>query len=96
MGLVLKNVFSQADAAEFVVAFEKIQNAIHQFASNQRSTKGPVTLPVKASIQKSTKGPVLFPVRASSQRFTEASIASSQSHGDAEDSIVQSQPDKYK
>ncbi|CAB4303363.1 unnamed protein product [Prunus armeniaca] len=46
--LVLKKVLSETDAAEFLVAFEGIQDAIHQFATNQRFQKGPVTLPVKA------------------------------------------------
>lgn len=46
--LVVKNVLSQTDAAEFLVAFEGIQDAIHQIAGNQRLRKGPVTLPVKA------------------------------------------------
>lgn len=46
--LVLKKVLSETDAAEFLVAFEGIQDAIHQFATNQRFQKGPVMLPVKA------------------------------------------------
>ncbi|KAF3450899.1 hypothetical protein FNV43_RR06988 [Rhamnella rubrinervis] len=45
--LVLKKVLSQTDAAEFLVAFEGIQEAIHQLAVNQRLRKGLVTLPPK-------------------------------------------------
>uniref|UniRef100_A0A803P058 DOG1 domain-containing protein n=1 Tax=Cannabis sativa TaxID=3483 RepID=A0A803P058_CANSA len=40
--LVLKKVLSPIDAAEFLVAFEEIQDMIHQFALNHR-------LPLKAS-----------------------------------------------
>ncbi|KAM1412837.1 uncharacterized protein LOC126611589 [Malus sylvestris] len=46
--LVLKKVLNETDAAEFLVAFEGIQEAIHQFAANQRFQKGPVTVPVKS------------------------------------------------
>lgn len=46
--LVVKKVLSQNDAAEFLVAFEGIQDVIHQFASTQRLRKGPATLSVKA------------------------------------------------
>ncbi|KAK9912016.1 hypothetical protein M0R45_035890 [Rubus argutus] len=46
--LVLKKILNEIDAAEFLVAFEGIQDAVHQFAANQRFQKGPVTMPVKA------------------------------------------------
>lgn len=46
--LVVKKVLSQNVAAEFLVAFEGIQDVIHQFASTQRLRKGPTTLSVKA------------------------------------------------
>ncbi|PRQ50604.1 putative transcription factor TGA like domain-containing protein [Rosa chinensis] len=46
--LVLKKILNEIDAAEFLVAFEGIQDAIHQFAANQRFQKGPVAMPVKA------------------------------------------------
>jgi hypothetical protein len=42
--LVVKKVLSQTDAAEFLVAFEGIQDVIHQFAANQRLRKGPLTV----------------------------------------------------
>lgn len=45
--LLVKKVLSQTDVAEFFVAFEGIQDAIHQYAENQRLRKGPVTLSVK-------------------------------------------------
>lgn len=45
--LVLKKVLSPIDAAEFLVAFEEIQDSIHQFAVDQLQ-KVPVTLPFKA------------------------------------------------
>ncbi|XP_062086892.1 protein DOG1-like 3 [Humulus lupulus] len=48
--LVLKKVLSPIDAAEFLVAFEEIQDTIHQFAVNHRQEKGPVSVvPFKAS-----------------------------------------------
>ncbi|KAG7998068.1 hypothetical protein I3843_01G240600 [Carya illinoinensis] len=46
--LVVKKVLSKTDAAEFLVAFEGIQDAIHQLAANQRLRKGPVAVSVKA------------------------------------------------
>lgn len=46
--LVVKKVLSKTDAAEFLVAFEGIQDAIHQLSANQRLRKGPVTVSVKA------------------------------------------------
>lgn len=46
--LVLKKILNEIDAAEFLVAFEGIQDAVHQFAANQRFQKGPITMPVKA------------------------------------------------
>jgi hypothetical protein len=46
--LVVKKLLSQTDAAEFLVAFEGIQDVIHQFASTQRLRKGPATLSFKA------------------------------------------------
>ena len=47
--LVVKKVLSQTDAAEFLVAFEGIQDVIHQYAANQRFQKGPVTVSAKVS-----------------------------------------------
>ncbi|GAB4842094.1 hypothetical protein Ancab_012054 [Ancistrocladus abbreviatus] len=46
--LVVKKVLSQADAAEFLVAFTGIQDCIHQFAAQHRLEKGPVSVPTKA------------------------------------------------
>ncbi|KAL6134300.1 hypothetical protein ACLB2K_066532 [Fragaria x ananassa] len=46
--LVLKKILNEFDAAEYLVAFEGIQDAIHQFAANQRIQKGPVAMPAKA------------------------------------------------
>ncbi|KAJ7962842.1 Transcription factor TGA like domain [Quillaja saponaria] len=46
--MVLKKMLNQTDAAEFLVAFEGIEDMIHQFAANQKLQKGPVTVPVKA------------------------------------------------
>lgn len=46
--LVLKKILNEIDAAEFLVAFEGIQDAVHQFAANRRFQKGPITMPVKA------------------------------------------------
>ncbi|KAL5575567.1 hypothetical protein UlMin_017266 [Ulmus minor] len=46
--LVLNKVLSHKDGAEFLVAFEEIQEAIHQFGVDQRSRKGPVAVPLKA------------------------------------------------
>ncbi|PON48082.1 TGA transcription factor [Parasponia andersonii] len=46
--LVLKKVLSHIDAAEFLVAFQEIQDSIHQFAVNHRRKRGPVSVPFKA------------------------------------------------
>ncbi|XP_022723786.1 uncharacterized protein LOC111280617 [Durio zibethinus] len=46
--LVVKKVLNQTDAAEFLVAFSGIQEAIHQFAEHNRLLKGPVTVSVKS------------------------------------------------
>jgi len=46
--LVVKKVLSQVDAAEFLVAFAGIQDAIHQFAARQKFRKSPVSVSVKA------------------------------------------------
>ncbi|OMO54369.1 hypothetical protein CCACVL1_27847 [Corchorus capsularis] len=45
--LVVEKVLNQTDAAEFLVAFSGVQDAIHQFAEYQRLRKGPVTVTVK-------------------------------------------------
>lgn len=45
--LVMKKVLSQVDAAEFLVAFAGIQDAIHQFAARQKFQKSPVSVSVK-------------------------------------------------
>lgn len=45
--LIVKNVLSQTDAAEFVVAFVEIQDSIHQIARDQRMLKGSVYLSLK-------------------------------------------------
>lgn len=46
--LVLKKVLSQVDAAEFLVAFAGIQDALHQFAARKKFQKSPVSVSVKA------------------------------------------------
>ncbi|XVE89071.1 hypothetical protein DITRI_Ditri19aG0120700 [Diplodiscus trichospermus] len=46
--LVVKKVLNQTDAAEFLVAFSGIQDAIHQFAEHKKLRKGPVTVSVKS------------------------------------------------
>ncbi|KAJ4845512.1 hypothetical protein Tsubulata_013034 [Turnera subulata] len=43
--LVVKKVLSPMEAAEFLVAFAEIQEAIHQFAAKQKLPKGPLTAP---------------------------------------------------
>lgn len=45
--LIVKNVLSQTDAAEFLVAFAGIQDSIHQIARDQRMLKGSVYLSLK-------------------------------------------------
>lgn len=45
--LIVKNVLSQTDAAEFLVAFVGIQDSVHQIARDQRMLKGSVCLSVK-------------------------------------------------
>ncbi|WOH09868.1 hypothetical protein DCAR_0729328 [Daucus carota subsp. sativus] len=45
--LIVKNVLSQTDAAEFLVAFAGIQDSIHQIARDQRMQKGSVYLSMK-------------------------------------------------
>ena len=44
----MNKVLNQAEAAEFLVAFAGIQEAIHQYAAHQRVRKGEVSLCVKA------------------------------------------------
>ncbi|KAK2994475.1 hypothetical protein RJ640_021280 [Escallonia rubra] len=46
--LVVKKVLNQTDAAEFLVAFARIQDLIHQFATQHKLRKGPVSVPVTA------------------------------------------------
>lgn len=46
--MVVNNVLSQTDAAEFLVAFAGIQKSIHQFAAHQRLRKGQLSVCVKA------------------------------------------------
>ncbi|GAY54546.1 hypothetical protein CUMW_157490 [Citrus unshiu] len=46
--LVVKKVLSPTDAAKFFVAFERIQNAIHQVSEQQKLGKVLVTVPTKA------------------------------------------------
>ena len=41
-------MLNQTDAAEFLVAFSGIQDAIHQFAEHKRLRKGPVTVSIKS------------------------------------------------
>ncbi|KAL6996624.1 hypothetical protein U1Q18_006755 [Sarracenia purpurea var. burkii] len=45
--LAVKKVLSQADAAEFLVAFVGIQESIHRVSVQQKLRKGPVSVPVK-------------------------------------------------
>ncbi|XVF74754.1 hypothetical protein PTKIN_Ptkin13bG0137000 [Pterospermum kingtungense] len=56
--MVVKKVLNQTDAAEFLVAFSGIQDAIHQFAEQKRLRKGPVTVSVKSQdVVESSKQP---------------------------------------
>ncbi|KAL2458773.1 hypothetical protein Fot_55562 [Forsythia ovata] len=45
--LVVKKVLSNTDAAEFLVAFARFQDSIHQFAMQYKLRKGTVSVPVK-------------------------------------------------
>ncbi|XP_038714356.1 uncharacterized protein LOC120007936 isoform X1 [Tripterygium wilfordii] len=45
--LIVKKVLTQTDAAEFFVAFAGIQDAIHQFAAQQKLRKDLTTVPFK-------------------------------------------------
>ncbi|GKV35887.1 hypothetical protein SLEP1_g44091 [Rubroshorea leprosula] len=47
--LVVKKILNQTDVPEFLVAFAGVQDAIHQFAEQQRLQKGVATLPLKPS-----------------------------------------------
>ncbi|XP_030443157.1 uncharacterized protein LOC115665406 [Syzygium oleosum] len=42
--LVAQKILDPTDAAAFLVAFEKIQRGLHQFAAEQESRKGPITV----------------------------------------------------
>lgn len=42
--LVAQKILDPTDAAAFLVAFEKIQRGLHQFAAEQESQKGPITV----------------------------------------------------
>lgn len=42
----MRKILNQTDAAEFLVAFEGIQDVIHQTALQQKVKKGPVMVPV--------------------------------------------------
>ncbi|KAK6912231.1 Transcription factor TGA like domain [Dillenia turbinata] len=46
--LVVKKVLARTDAAEFLIAFMGIQELIHEITTQNRFTKGPVSVPVKA------------------------------------------------
>ncbi|XP_074310331.1 uncharacterized protein LOC141646278 [Silene latifolia] len=45
--LIVKKVLSEVDAAEFLVVFAGIQDAVHQFAAQQSLHKGPVKVSLK-------------------------------------------------
>nr|GMC74987.1 Translation initiation factor IF-2 like [Ipomoea batatas] len=47
MDMAVKKVLSPTDAAEFLVAFAKIQDLIHQHAMNMKLTNGPISVPTK-------------------------------------------------
>lgn len=47
MDMAVKKVLSPTDAAEFLVAFSKIQDLIHQHAMNMKLTNGPVSVSTK-------------------------------------------------
>ncbi|CAH1422974.1 unnamed protein product [Lactuca virosa] len=43
---VVKKILCQSDAAEFLVAFDGIQETVHQFSKDYKMRKGPVTVPL--------------------------------------------------
>ncbi|KAF8393164.1 hypothetical protein HHK36_021405 [Tetracentron sinense] len=46
--MVVKKLLSRTEAAEFLVTFAGIQDAVHQFAARHRLQKGAVSVPIKA------------------------------------------------
>ncbi|TYI26725.1 hypothetical protein ES332_A05G131600v1 [Gossypium tomentosum] len=59
--LVVKKLLNQTEAAEFLVAFSGIQDAIHQFAEEKRLRKGPVTVSVKShDVAETSKQPKIL------------------------------------
>lgn len=48
MEMVVKKVLSRTDAAEFLVAFAGIQDLVHQWATQQKMRRGPVSIRTKA------------------------------------------------
>ncbi|KAI3766251.1 hypothetical protein L2E82_16304 [Cichorium intybus] len=43
---VVKKILCQSDAAEFLVAFDGIQETVHQFSRDYKMRKGPVSVPL--------------------------------------------------
>lgn len=48
MEMAVKKVLSRTDAAEFLVAFAGIQDLVHQWATQHKLQKGPVSIRTKA------------------------------------------------
>ncbi|XVF24771.1 hypothetical protein REPUB_Repub13aG0156200 [Reevesia pubescens] len=87
--LVAKKVLNQTDAAEFLVAFSGIQDAIRQFAEHKRHQKGPVTVSVKSQdvVETSTQPKIHFEDRIRLWEKTSVSSEQERSEHGIQDAI---------